>query len=391
MRRISQPVLVLILLTVFGVGVAFGGAAIAVAVMGGTLVVPTSNSSQPTPMATAVPLDPVALTSINSDNLLANLYERVSPSVVHIISRREQYSPFYGVMSREGTGSGFVYDAAGHIVTNYHVIDDATEVDVLLASGESVAAQLVGVDVYYDLAVLRIPQVDVTPLRLGDSEGLRVGQSVVAIGNPFGLERTLTTGIVSALGRRLETEAGALIGQAIQTDAAINPGNSGGPLLDTAGNVIGVNTAINSPSGGSVGIGFAVPSSVVQRVVPELIANGRYAHPDLGVELAELGTEITPNPNSPYQQGLLVTQVQPGSGAAAAGLEGVQVTRARGRYFFSGGDVIIAVDDQPVASRNDLLIYLDETYRPNEVATLTIVRDSLEREVEVRLDARRGG
>jgi len=390
MRRVRQSVIVLILLGVFGVGMAFGGAVIAVAVMGGVVTFPALESGPPTPSATPLPLDAVTLTSGADDDLLANLYDRVSPSVVHIISRQESFSPFYGVMSREGTGSGFVYDNQGHIVTNYHVIDGASEVDVLLASGDSVAAELVGVDVYYDLAVLRIPMRDVPPLALGESDALRVGQSVVAIGNPFGLERTLTTGIVSALGRRLETEAGALIGQAIQTDAAINPGNSGGPLLDAAGNVVGVNTAINSPSGGSVGIGFAVPSSVVRRVVPELIASGRYAHPDLGVELAELGAEITPDPESPYQQGLLVTQVQPGSGAAAAGLQAVQVTRLRGRYFFQGGDIIIDVDDQRVSSRNDLLIYLDETYRPNETATLTVVRDGAEREIAVRLDARSG-
>src|SRR5690606_9522288 len=202
-----------------------------------------------------------------------NLYERVSPSVVHIISRTQTLSPFFGMRAREGTGSGFFYDTQGHIVTNYHVIERAFEVDVVLVTGDSVPAQIVGVDPYNDLAVLKVDApADVTvPLEMGDSDALRVGQTVVAIGNPFGLERTLTVGIVSALGRRLETEAGALVGQAIQTDAAINPGNSGGPLLDTRGRVIGVNTAINSPTGASVGIGFAVPASVIKRVVPELI------------------------------------------------------------------------------------------------------------------------
>jgi S1-C subfamily serine protease len=324
------------------------------------------------------------------DQVIINLYERVGPSVVHLISRTQTISPFWGRSSREGTGSGFFYDTQGHIVTNYHVIQGAFEVDVVLANGDSVPGQVVGVDPYNDLAVLKVdlPTAAIVPLEIGDSTTVRVGQTVVAIGNPFGLERTLTTGIVSALGRRLETESGALVGQAIQTDAAINPGNSGGPLLDVRGRVIGVNTAINSPSGGSVGIGFAVPSSVIQRVVPELIANGRYRHADLGVEVAELGTEVTPGQNSPVRRGLLIVQIPRGSAAAQAGLRAAEITVQRGRYLFSGGDIITAVNGEPMFSRDDLSIYLEEHFRPGDTVTLTIAREGQMLDVPVILGAR---
>ena len=311
------------------------------------------------------------------DQVMINLYDRVSPAVVHVISRSQSVSPFFGTQSREGTGSGFFYDTDGHIITNNHVISGAFEVDVVLADGESVPAKLVGTDRNTDLAVLKIDGVQdaVSPLEIGDSGNVRVGQTVVAIGNPFGLERTLTTGIVSALGRRLDTNEGALVGQAIQTDAAINPGNSGGPLLDTRGRVISINTAINSPSGGSVGIGFAVPASVVKRVVPELIANGRYFHPDLGVQVAELGTEVSPGKDSQVRLGLLIVQLQPGSVAQQADLQPAEVFARRGRYVFSGGDIITAINEIPVVSRSDMLIYLEENFRPGDEITLTIYRD----------------
>ncbi len=342
---------------------------------------------------------PVSMqTSVSSvmqtDAVIGDLYDRVSPSVVHIISRRETISPFYGITAREGTGTGFVYDDTGHIVTNFHVIDQASEVDVILANGEAVPAELVGFDQYYDLAVLRIPPDLMTaePLTPGDSENLRVGQSVIAIGNPFGLERTLTTGVISALGRRLETEQGALIGEAIQTDAAINPGNSGGPLLNIQGQVIGVNTAINSPTGGSVGIGFAVPSSVLARVVPELIQNGRYDHPLLAAQVIELGTEVTAPDNGPTH-GLLVIDVVRGSGAAASNLRTAEVSVRRGRYVFTGGDIITEVAGEPVRSRDDLLIAIDNNYRPGDEVVLTVWRIDngtwQQAQISVRVDRRR--
>ncbi|MFO7322885.1 MAG: trypsin-like peptidase domain-containing protein [Chloroflexota bacterium] len=349
-------------------------------------------------MATSAP--PATLTASASsiavaDNVISDLYQRVSPSVVHIISRQATINPFYGITAREGTGTGFVYDDAGHIVTNFHVIEGSTEIDIILDDGEAAPVQVVGFDRYYDLAVLYVDPalLNAPPLPLGDMETLRVGQTVLAIGNPFGLDRTLTTGVISALGRRLETSEGALIGEAIQTDAAINPGNSGGPLLDIAGNVIGVNTAINSPTGGSVGIGFAVPASVVARVVPELIAHGQYNHPLLAVQVFELGTEVTAPENGPAR-GLLVVDIIAGSGAAASDLQAAQVSVVRRRYVFRGGDIITAVDGVPVRRRDDLLITIDSNYKPGDVVTLTVqrmARDGTWQEllIPVRLDQQR--
>ncbi|GAB4482996.1 MAG: trypsin-like peptidase domain-containing protein [Anaerolineae bacterium] len=338
---------------------------------------------------TPTPLPPEVYAELDArDQAIINLYQRVAPSVMHIISRTQSQNPFYGTYYREGTGSGFVYDSEGHIITNYHVIADAVEVDVLL-DGESIPAEVVGVDRYYDLAVLRVDPARAQlppPLEIGDSDAVLVGQTVIAIGNPFGLDRTLTTGTVSALGRRLETEEGALIGEAIQTDAAINPGNSGGPLLDLHGRVIGINTAINSPSGGSVGIGFAVPSEVILRVAPDLIASGYYPHPSLGAQVAELGAEVTPGQNSP-QSGLLVIRVTIGGPADQAGIQAAQISRQRGRIVFSGGDIITHIDGQPMTSRNDMLLYLDANHRPGDTITVTVFRSGQPLDLEVTLGA----
>ncbi|MEO8396565.1 MAG: trypsin-like peptidase domain-containing protein, partial [Chloroflexota bacterium] len=293
---------------------------------------------------------------------------------------------FYGTVPQEGTGSGFVYDNDGHIVTNDHVIQGADQVNVLLAGGTSLTATVIGFDSYYDLAVLHVdaPANVLTPLQLGDSSQLQVGQSVAAIGNPFGLEGTLTTGIISALGRQIQTESGGTIGQAIQTDAAINPGNSGGPLLDLRGRVVGINTAINSPSGGSVGIGFAVPSNVIARVVPILISTGHFPHASLDITLVELGTELRPGQGEP-NSGLLIAQVAAGGVGDKAGLVAATVTRQRGRLLIHGGDVITAVDGHPVASRSDLQSYLENNHQPGDQVTLTIVRSGKTMDVPITL------
>jgi S1-C subfamily serine protease len=322
------------------------------------------------------------------DQIVTGVYERVSPSVVHITTQQESFDWFYGVSPREGTGSGFVYDDAGHIVTNNHVIAGAVGVEVLLADGTVLPATVVGTDVYYDLAVLRVDVSPGTllPLELSDSSTLRVGQSVIAIGNPFGLDRTLTTGVVSALGRRVETGEGAIIGQAIQTDAAINPGNSGGPLLDVYGRVIGINTAINSPTGGSVGIGFAVPVNIVRRIVPSLISTGRYAHPTLNVEVVELGTEVRLSAN-PQQRGLLIIGVTPGSAAERAGLRSANVSIQRGRYVITGGDIITAVNGILIETRNDLFLTLAENFQPGNEVELSLLRDGQPITQRVTLDA----
>lgn len=369
---------------IFGIGLVIGGMVFANTPVAS--IVPLAVS--PVPTATLLP-DSVYAEMDARDQVLINLYDRVSPSVVHIISRQQNINPFFGRYSSEGTGSGFFIDTEGHILTNYHVIANASEVDVILANGDSVPASLVGADRENDLTVLRIdiaPEM-IVPLEYGSSSEIRVGQTVVAIGNPFGLDRTLTTGIVSALGRRLQTQQGALVGQAIQTDAAINPGNSGGPLLDMRGRVIGINTAINSPTGASVGIGFAVPVDVIKRVVPELIANGRYAHPDIGLQVAELGTEVTPGSDS-VSRGLLIVDVESGGPADQAGLQAAQVSARRGRYVFSGGDIIVAINGQPMYSRDDMLIYLEDHFRPGDVITVTIVRNRQTQDVSLTLSAR---
>ncbi len=310
------------------------------------------------------------------EQIVINVYERVSPSVVHITSRTQVFDFFRGPVPREGTGSGFVLDREGRIVTNYHVIAEAEEVEVVLADGTAAPARVIGADAYYDLAVLQI-DVDPShlyPVELGSSSDLRVGQRVIAIGNPFGLDRTLTTGVISALGRTIERESGPALGEAIQTDAAINPGNSGGPLLDSRGRVIGINTAIQSPTGASVGIGFAVPVDIIKRVVPELIAHGRYPHPMLGFEAYELTYEVRPSPNGP-QKGLWVVRVIPGGPADRAGLQAAEIRRdARGRPVIVGGDIVIAIDGRPVATRDDLTIYLESHKRVGDQVQLTVVR-----------------
>lgn len=327
--------------------------------------------------ATPTPLPPEALQAVDvEEQVFIHVYERVSPSVVHITSRTQVFDFFRGPVPREGTGSGFVLDNEGRIVTNYHVIANAEEVEVVLADGTSAPARVIGADAYYDLAVLQI-QVEpshLQPVELGSSSDLRVGQRVLAIGNPFGLDRTLTTGVISALGRTIERENGQSLGEAIQTDAAINPGNSGGPLLDSRGRVIGINTAIQSPSGGSVGIGFAVPVDIIKRVVPELIARGRYPHPTLGLDAYELTYEVDPNPGGP-QKGLWIVRVAPGGPADRAGLQPAEIRRdARGWPFIIGGDILVAVDGRPIETRDDLTIYLEKNKRVGDQVELTVVR-----------------
>jgi S1-C subfamily serine protease len=322
------------------------------------------------------------------DQIMANLYERLSPSVVHITNRAGRIDRFTGVAPEQGSGSGFVYDSKGHIVTNNHVITGADNLEVTFANGVSLPAEVIGADTYYDLAVVRVDPtgLKLAPLELADSSTVRVGQTVIAIGNPFGLDRTLTSGLVSALGRRVETEGGALIGQAIQTDAAINPGNSGGPLLDIRGRVIGINTAINSPSGGSVGIGFAVPSNVMKRVVPVLIANGSYPHPTLKIQTVELGTEVIPSDEMP-KRGLLVLRVQRNSTAERAGLQAAEITRSRGRYLVAGGDIITEVEGKPIAKRNDFLLALEEQFTVGDTVELTIWREGKLIKIAIQLEA----
>ncbi|HHM06027.1 MAG TPA: PDZ domain-containing protein [Gammaproteobacteria bacterium] len=313
------------------------------------------------------------------------IFEQASPSVV-FISTRKRVRDFWTrniFTVPKGTGSGFVWDDLGHVVTNHHVIAGASEAVVRLNDGRSYKAVLVGASPAHDLAVLRINVAfdRPPPVPIGTSADLKVGQKVFAIGNPFGLDYTLTGGLVSALNRSLTEENGARIDKLIQTDAAINPGNSGGPLLDSAGRLIGINTAIYSPSGAYAGIGFAVPVDTVNRVVPRLIAQGRYIRPSLGVAVDEdLNKILTARLGV---RGVAVLKVYPGSAAERAGLRETRVDRS-GQVI--PGDVILAVDGHPVASVAALLTQLD-AYRVGDRVTLRIWRSGRERDVAVTLEA----
>jgi len=279
------------------------------------------------------------------------LFEKVSPSVVHVVVQAAGANMMRS--EEEGgnaSGTGFIWDGAGHVVTNYHVVQSNGQMVIRLANGDIIPASIVGAAPSYDLAVLRLDRVrDLPPpIAIGSSADLKVGQAVFAIGNPFGLDQTLTTGVVSALKRRLPTSGGREIADVIQTDAAINPGNSGGPLLDSAGRLIGVNTAIYSPSGTSAGIGFAIPVDVVNRVVPQLIRDGRVPNPGIGIVAAQeaaaarLGIE-----------GVVIVRVVPGSPAERAGLRGVDPRSGQ------IGDVIVGIDQRPIQRLSDLTTELE--------------------------------
>ena len=312
------------------------------------------------------------------------LFERSRDSVVFITTTQrvmEFWTRNIFTMPR-GAGSGFVWDEHGHIVTNYHVIAGAAEARVRFSDGKEYVATLVGASPLHDIAVLRIDSPGKrAPLPLGTSADLKVGQKVFAIGNPFGLDWTLTTGIVSALDRSLKSEESGAVEHLIQTDAAINPGNSGGPLLDSAGRLIGVNTAIYSSSGASAGVGFAVPVDTVNRVVPQLISKGKYVRPALGIEVDQRTNDLAAMHLG--TKGVLVLRVQSNSAAAAAELEGARFAQDG---TFVPGDAILKVEGKAVDSVPALLARLDD-FKIGEKVRLTVVRDGKEREVTVTLQA----
>jgi S1-C subfamily serine protease len=318
------------------------------------------------------------------------VFETSSPSVVHIQSSALVRRDFFSLnLTRipAGSGTGFVWDTRGHVVTNFHVIqsqveDNRVSLQVILSDQSAWDAEVVGIEPDKDLAVLKIeaPAEKLRALKLGTSSGLRVGQRVLAIGNPFGLDQTLTTGVISGLGREIESVSGRTIQGVIQTDAAINPGNSGGPLLDSSGRLIGVNTAIYSPSGAYAGVGFAVPADEVNRVVPQLIEHGRVTKPVLGITLADdaLTRRLS-------LRGVLVIGVQPGSGAERAGLRPTTRT-ASGEV--SLGDLIVSAEGQEVRTSNDLFKILDRK-KIGDTVTVEVVRNRKPVKIPVTLSASR--
>jgi len=361
-------------------------------VIGAEATVPAQAPNAPVPeggtpvviVLTPTPLPPDVVQGADmAEQLVINVYARVSPAVVCITAPMAFGSCI---------GSGFIIDTEGHVVTNNHVATAADELLVTLADEHTVPAELVGADPGTDLAVLKIdvPVEELVVVELGDSSSLQVGQRAIAIGNPFGLERTVTTGVVSSVGRTLPRDDSLFqIANLIQTDAAINPGNSGGPLLDSNGRVIGVNTAIRSETGLSSGVGFAIPVDIVRRVIPELIASGRYSHPWVGVSGMTLSSDLVAALDLPVENGVLVLSVEPDSPAETAGLRGGDRTvQMAGGVVNAGGDILVAIDGVEVKRFDDLINYLATFTSVGDTVTLTIVRGDEQIDIPVTLTAR---
>lgn len=311
------------------------------------------------------------------------VYRTLSPGVVFIHSTSYARDFFGFVEPQEGSGSGSILDQQGNILTNYHVIEGAQKLSVSMGGKKDYSAVVVGGDPDTDLAVIRLiekPAGQLTVVPLGDSDRLVVGQKVLAIGNPFGLDRTLTTGVISGLQRPLRARNNRLIEGAIQTDASINPGNSGGPLLDSHGRMIGINSQILSPSGSSAGVGFAVPVSIAKRVVPQLLQNGRVRRPKLGISTRDV-TSLRNQIDLPVDDGVLIYQVARGGGAATAGLRGVQQTETGDVEL---GDIIVGIENEKVANSDDLFRVLDK-HQIGDTVQVQIWRDGRRMSVPVRL------
>lgn len=336
------------------------------------------------------PAPPGAEVLTPDEQVNVRIYRQAAPSVANIITRTVQYDFFLNPVPVEGAGSGFVIDKAGHILTDYHVIAGASSIEVVLGNRTRFPARLVGGDERNDIALLEIKPGEhkLKPLVLGDAKKLQVGQKVLAIGNPFGFQSTLVTGVVSALGRTVRTGPNTFIEDAIQTDAPINRGNSGGPMLDTQGRVVGINTAIYSPSGtsGITGIGFAIPINTARRVVNDLLQYGKVRRAVLGISRS-LGVwpGLAQALRLPVKRGLLIEQVQPGSPAARAGIRGGKRMVVVGlQQMLIGGDVLVAVNGEKIDGQMDLALALNQK-RPGDKVTLTIYRDGKKMDVEVTL------
>jgi S1-C subfamily serine protease len=390
-RRILLPATGLVVAAALGAGIALGVVALTGG-LGGTTS--TVREVQASASPTAATLSPGARTALS----INDIYSRAAPGVVQVTSTTVvdvQPDPFFGVplfpqqQRQQSLGSGFVVDKAGHIVTNYHVVEGAREVRVSFSNGSSMKATVVGTDPSSDLAVLKIDASSraLTPLPLGDSDRIRVGDPVVAIGNPFGLDRTVTAGIVSAIQRAITAPNGYTIDHVIQTDAAINHGNSGGPLLSGRGEVIGVNSRIETGSsgGGNVGVGFAIPSNTVKSVIAQLIREGRIDRAFIGISAAPITRDLKRVFRLPAARGLLVQSVQPGSGAAKSGLRAgtTQVVLA-GESYNLGGDIIVEAGGRPVANLDQLRDVV-AAKKPGDTIRLVVYRGDKKVTIDVEL------
>lgn len=361
------------------------------------LFVPSAAAtSTPLPTFTPTPVRALSGALIDAQGLdiaerrVIDVYERVAPSVVNVTTQVLRRSFFFDVAPAEGAGSGFVLDQEGRILTNYHVIQNAQNIQVTLDDNTTFPASVVGVDAGNDIAVIQIdaPGELLVPVEMGESANLLVGQRAIVIGNPFGqFGRTLTTGVISALDRTLQSPDGRAISGIIQTDAAINQGNSGGPLLDSSGRVIGMNSAIFSPSGTNAGVGFAIPVETIRRVLPDVIQLGRYRHPSLGIRYVyPLNPGLAETLGLTVDEGLLLVQFTDNSPLARAGVQGAQREVIVGmQRVYVGGDILTHVDGQPIRAFDDLQIYLEETHRVGDTVTITLRRGEQEFSVEVVL------
>src|SRR5437764_9198361 len=328
----------------------------------------------------------------DDESINVRIYRQASPAVANILTKATEYDFFMDPVPVEGAGSGFLIDEKGYILTNFHVVQQAQSIEVVLGDQSRYPAKFIGADQRNDVALVKIePKGNhLVALSLGDSTSLQVGQKVLAIGNPFGFQSTLTTGVVSALGRTVQTSQTTFIDEAIQTDAAINRGNSGGPLINTHGEVIGINSAIYTPSGTTAGIGFAIPINTAKRIAHDLITDGRVHQAVLGVETIPINESFAEALGLPAQAGLLVQTTTRGGPAAAAGIKGGdRVAQAGMRRFYIGGDVITAIDGQKVSSPLDVNLALNKK-RPGDEVTVSLFRGGKKVDVRVKLVERPG-